>query len=581
MGYRLFVYTRTPDDKFCLPEFGNSIHFAVSEDGGTPAPFNQNGGVLYAKAEISEKNEIIGKSLAEPVICKIPQENGSGHEYAILAKRIEHDGQMEENRDTERLLWLTKDFMSFQECGMVHTATHLRLKNMQEEGTECSEPPFPDAVSCHCIEIGQELYEKLVTYYTPLHNTHMDIPRELTVSSSEAPTNISFMAHYSDGSSNEDPTNISFMAYYSDGSSAVKKYELDTSQVDFEHPGTYSVTAHICQKPYAFPLATGFADPVIFLWNDKYYYISTNDNTDDVGFWVREAERVEDLFRPDTEQHLILDKNPEKKLIQTFWAPEFHVIGGRVYILFAVSGDTFDPQCHMMRLKENGSITRAEDWEDPVRVRRMDGTFLAEKGISLDMTHFSANGKSYLVWSYRENCMAEGDTGSMLFIASTDTEQPWRLTSEPVLLSRPLYGWENVAGTINNEGPYPLVTENKIYLAYSGGSACNWTYTVGMLSIDPADDPLELQNWEKSPYPVLCTADLHGVYGPGHNSFFRDKDGDTYIAYHGEITPYDSPRSTMLHRVHFRTNGDPVFNLCYERDVKEEYREITLPLVNI
>ena len=113
---------------------------------------------------------------------------------------------------------------------------------------------------------------------------------------------------------------------------------------------------------------------------------------------VREADDVSDLFLPETKQHLILDKNPELKLLQTFWAPEFHVIGGRVYILFAVSGDCFNPQCHMMRLKQGGCITNADDWEMPVRVRKMDGTFLAEEGITLDMTHFSIHGESYFVW---------------------------------------------------------------------------------------------------------------------------------------------------------------------------------------
>lgn len=498
MKHELFVYTRTPDDSFCPPEYGNSIHIAVSENGGTAVPLNRNEGILYAEAKISQNNEIIGKSLSEPVIISLPVENGVSPEYAILAKRIDHDGSEECVSESKRLLWLTKDFISFEECGLVDAAEHPRLSGIQDiaaeefarNGKEQDLRLETDAASVSSIEIGVELYKTILQYYTPVEEQNA-VPS--------------------------------------------KEWPLDS-----------------------FPLASGFADPVIFLWNDMYYYIATNDNTGDVGFWVREADRLPDLFLPETPQHLILDKNVEKGLIQTFWAPEFHVIGGRVYLLFAVSGDTFDPQCHMMRLKENGSIIRADDWEDPVRVRKKDGTFLGEKGITLDMTHFSNGGRSYLIWSYRENCMAEGDTGSMLYIASTDPDQPWHLTSDPVLLSRPLYGWENVAGTINNEGPYPLLTEDTIYITYSGGSACNWTYAIGLLSIGRDEDPLDMTRWKKSPYPVLSTTDLDGIYGPGHNSFFQDKSGDTYIAYHAEKTAYDSPRSTMLHRIRFRENGEPV-----------------------
>lgn len=501
MKHELFVYTRIPDDSFCPPEYGNSIHIAVSENGGTAVPLNRNEGILYAEAKISQNNEIIGKSLSEPVIISLPVENGVSPEYAILAKRINHDGSEECVSESKRLLWLTKDFILFEECGLVDAAEHPRLSGIQDIAAEefarnGKERPFSnaqlfaDVASFSGIEIDAGLYDAILQYYTPVEEQNTVRPQE---------------------------------------------WPMDS-----------------------FPLASGFADPVIFLWNDMYYYIATNDNTGDVGFWVREAERLPDLFLPETPQHLILDKNEEKGLIQTFWAPEFHVIGGRVYLLFAVSGDTFDPQCHMMRLKENGSIIRAGDWEDPVRVRKKEGTFLGEKGITLDMTHFSNGGRSYLIWSYRENCMAEGDTGSMLYIASTDPDQPWQLTSDPVLLSRPLYGWENVAGTINNEGPYPLLTEDTIYITYSGGSACNWTYAIGLLSIGRDEDPLDVTRWKKSPYPVLSTADLDGIYGPGHNSFFLDKSGDTYIAYHAEKTAYDSPRSTMLHRIRFRENGEPV-----------------------
>lgn len=557
MEKKLFIYTRISDDKFCPPAFGNSIHFAVSEDGKVFIPLNRNRGILYAKAEISETDQIVEKELAQPEIYRLPD-----GDYAILARQTGKDGAPDGSREHERLVWLTKDFMSFQECGMTDISNHPQLKEIRlhtENGM--TEYPFEGVIAGSSIGIGDEIYEMLLQKYMPVRHTYTYIPDEIPASCADDVREIMLTAHYSDGSTSQ------------------KKYDIpeeELSRIDFQCPGTYEVTADIRQKQYGFPLAVGFADPVVFPWKGKYYYISTNDNAGDIGFLVREADCVADLFAPDAEQHLILDKDEEKKLIQTFWAPEFHVIGGSLYILFAVSGDTFGPQCHMMRLKENGSVIDAADWEDPVRVRKADGTFLAEEGITLDMTHFENDGRSYLVWSYRLNCMAEGDTGSMLYIAETDPAQPDVLVSEPVRLSRPLYGWENVAGTINNEGPYPLITEKYIYIAYSGGGACDWTYTVGFLRADRRSDLLDPANWEKSTCPALSTSDLEGIYGPGHNSFFTDADGDTYIAFHGEVTPYHSPRSTAIHRVHFNREGEPLLNMCFERDVKEEYRSVRL-----
>ena len=113
---------------------------------------------------------------------------------------------------------------------------------------------------------------------------------------------------------------------------------------------------------------------------------------------------------------ILLDVNEEKDFIQTFWAPEFHVIGGRLYILFAVGGKKWSPQCHMMRLREGGSILCPEDWEEPVRVCRADGRPLAGENndITLDMTHFTAGGRDYLAWSYRKWIGKPEDSGGTL-----------------------------------------------------------------------------------------------------------------------------------------------------------------------
>ena len=196
-----------------------------------------------------------------------------------------------------------------------------------------------------------------------------------------------------------------------------------------------------------FPLARGLADPVVLLWKDDYYFIATNDNENDIGFYVRKAHELEDLFAKDVKTYKILDKDTENGFVQLFWAPEFHVLNGSLYLLFTVRDSEWNPQCHIMKLKENGDILNPKDWEKPIRVRRANGGFLSEKGINIDMTPVKSGERYFYVWSHRKNIGTPLDTGSMLMIAEFDPVHPERLISEPKCLSRPLYGFENTEHT--------------------------------------------------------------------------------------------------------------------------------------
>ena len=230
----------------------------------------------------------------------------------------------------------------------------------------------------------------------------------------------------------------------------------------------------------------------------------------------------------------------------------------------------------MMRLKKGGSVIRAEDWENPVPVERMDGSPLTTDGITLDMTFIRAESGAYVTWSYRRHIGTPKDTGSMLYIAAIDEKEPWWLTSEPVLLTRPLYGWENVAGTINNEGPHALVMDGKVYLAYSGGSANAYTYALGLMTANGADDLTRLSSWEKSISPILSFYSVKGEYGPGHHSFYRNEWGEWMLAYHGETGLHEHLRCDGIRRVHFRADGTPYLQMSAEEDLPEAARSVRL-----
>jgi len=589
---KLLAYTRTASSKDYPEGLAYSIHFAFSKNGEGFQALHQNYGVLFAEGEISGEDTIVPKGVKNPRLFQMP-----GGCYGILADRTREDGSPEAeginadgspeaeginadgspeaegiNSDGSRseteqkihagyaLLWKTEDFRKFDKPALIEKKGFAweALQKALEMSAQGQYQVEGEQVTGCCIEIDGAFCDRIVQKWTQVHNTGVRLPDMVQVSSPE------------------EIAAVGAQAVYSDGSTVLKKVTWDTKEVDFSKPGVYQVTGNIRSRKFRFPLAKGYGDPVIFDWEGKWYFLGTNDNLGDIGIYVREADSVEALFDKETKECLILGVDEEKGFVRTFWAPEFHIIGGRLYILFAVGGKVWGPQCYMMRLKEGGRIIRQESWEDPVKVVRRDGSALSGDGITLDMTYLKAGGCSYLVWSYRRGIGTPKDTGSMLYIARTEETEPWRLSGEPVLLSRPLYGWENVGGTINNEGPHGFIKDGKVYLAYSGGDAAGYTYAVGLLTADENADLTNPAVWEKSGVPVLSFYSVKGEYGPGHNSFFIDEDGSLMIAYHGETDLESRLRCDGIRRVHFDIQGEPVFDLSAERDLDPALEKVSM-----
>lgn len=589
----LTAYTREPEPGLYPSGLARSVHFAISYDGKSFEALNHNYGILFAQADVTSANTLNTKALKNPYIFALAQGG-----WGIAAVRLKESGEADPDSRGKILLWRTENFTEFtflgllplygngqMECVRIHyvperneyvatwtdengcwkihgtdlyhwISDSVSPAVWKEEKSPCFLPY--GAIPGNIVAVDANAYDRIRVYWGRL--THVDtmVPSEIEVSSSQ------------------DIAAVKAQAVYSDGSTALKKVDWDISQVDFSKPGIYNVEGTLRGNPFHFPLTHGTGDPVIVPWKGKYYYLSTNDTSGDIGLYVREADCPEDLFAPDVERHLILDVDEEKQFIQTFWAPEFHIVGGEPYIFFAVGGKVWGPQCHVMHLKPGGRFTDPDAWETPRRVLRQDGSPLTEDGITLDMTCIKAGGRVYAAWSYRFGIGTPQDTGSMLCIAPLNEKEPWKLAGEPMVLSRPLLSWENVEGTINNEGPYAFVTKEKVYLSYSGGAANSYTYAVGLLTADPNSDLADPANWEKSLTPVLTYYSVDGEYGPGHNSFFRDDFGDLWIAYHGETDMVSRLRCAGIRRVHFDLQGRPRFDLSAERDVSPRLSRVVM-----
>ncbi|MCR4791799.1 MAG: family 43 glycosylhydrolase [Lachnospiraceae bacterium] len=552
---KVYVYTRPVSEENYPAGLARSVHFAAGDD---KTPLNRNYGILFASGIITEKNTICPMGVKDPGI--FVSDDG---DICICAERVLENGDADELSAGKFVLWKTKDLIRFSDEELVSKEELLNMSRAlrSEKASKVLQSAFGgtgsvgDAAEGHtvpdCTELEDRIVNPAIKYWSQVSCIGITLPTDITVTSAE------------------DIDNVQAFISYNDDSYREKSVSWDISNVLFDSDGEYEITGHISQQRFRFPLAEGYGDPVIFKWEGKWYYISTNDNLNDIGFYVREAGDVQGLFADDVEAVPILDFDPSRNLEQTFWAPEFHVIGDDLWILFAVSGHSWGPQCHMMKFKKGGRINDPGSWDDPVRVVRKDGTPLAENGITLDMTYIKAASGSYVIWSYREHIMDPLDTGSMLYIASIDDAQPWMLTSDPVLLTRPLLGWENVSGTINNEGPYGFVKDGKVYVTYSGGAANGYTYALGLLTADEEADLTDPLSWSKSITPVLTFYSVEGEYGPGHNSFFTNDDGELMIAYHGETSITEHLRVDGIRRVHFRDDGSPYFQMAASDDVPD------------
>lgn len=519
------VYQREIVDKRTYPSaLAQSVHFTVSIGGEVFEPLNYNYGILYPEAEISPEDTILERGAANPRIIR------QRDAFYIFADFVDSNGV--NLRSEHYYVWKTLNLKEYDDLGLI----------------EKKALPFDPGLASDTITITLPEFNILLQRFSKLCFSHVSLPAAV---------------------SKEELDNLCAEVVYTDGSTDRKPVFWEIS------PDETIAHGEIQQASYPFPCACGWADPVIYKYKGGWYYLATNDNTGDVGLYIRRADTVEGLFAPENEPSLILPYDEERNFIQTFWAPEFHEIGGDLYILMAIGGREWAPHSHMIKLKPGMDLLCESSWEEPVRVVRCDGSELAPGRITLDMTYFKWADKHYLCWSERR---FDPDSGSMLCLAEIDQTTPWVLKSDPVLISRPLLGWENQSGTVNNEGPYPLYVGEKLYLTYSGGAAGGYSYVVGFLELEPGEDPLEPKSWKKSLCPESSSVMFSDREGPAHNSFFTNDDGKVYFACHAQRPGEDDHRNTSITRLHINADGRPVLVLEPSEDLPETAKHVTVSL---
>lgn len=591
---RLMCYTRVPEeDAVYSAKLADSMHLAVDLGDGEFIPLNHNAGVLYAKATQNADGTLNAMNLVNPWMFQL--KTGT---YGIIAKRIRSYGEEDTSSKGKLLFFETQDFCEYTEHELLDLPEieyiedaicsyhanqdtyviqwknqtgkwfSIEVKSLSDINPDVSKKeicevtnPIPKclikgAKSRNIINVEEELALRLYRKLTVPVNTANEVPLIIHADSPDKIKRVKALARYSDGSTVEKPI------------------DWETSGIDFNKPGKYRITGKVQQKHFNFPIALHRADPCVGKWGGRYYFIATNDADGNHTLYMRESETIEGLV--DAPESLILDTNTYPHIKGLLWAPEFHVIKGKLYIFHAATPNEFGREhCHVMTLKENGNPMKASDWTPPERVLRKDGSMLyGEEGITLDMTEYEVNGRYYVMWSQRQ--FKPVDQGAWVFIAEINPDEPWKLISDPLLISMPEFGWAN-NHTFVDEGPFALITDKKLFVTISS-AAVDSTYVVGLLSADLDADLLNPDNWKKCNYPLMSSRAKEGEYGTGHNAYIQDEDGLIWNTYHAKVG-INGPRSSGFRRVHFDGEGYPVLEMTEEMDLVPELAEVSMEVI--
>ena len=473
---------------------------------------------------------------------------------------------------------------------------------------------IPNAVPGNVIDITEEEAAKLIERFGRIYNVGTSVATQhidAAISGEAAREAVQALAK------------VRADLVYSDGSGATRvvdwnKDELEAIAQDAAEgklqPGdTRTVSGRIRQTVYPVPFAVERADPSVFAWNfngkPMFMFIATDDtdgncvdpNDGATHMPLRIADSIEALSdaaggrAKEIDLLKCGDYNAEgRAMTGCFWAPELHVIDGKLSVLFmpcfdgpatnpdgtpndrAGKPDMWTGSCHIMQLKQHSDGTdfdprEPENWTVPKPILTPTGGVLNPiQRISLDMTVISDSGRWYYAWQ---------QVGS-IWIASFDPARPERLTCEPKQAVVPEFAWDNMIA----EGPNAIVHDGTIYLIYSG-SLVGIDYTTGLVTA-PAGQDADLTDpnvWTKLDYPLQKSGVYNGQWqlGTGDGMWSNDEDGNLIYVFHN--AEYENGRyggrDAQVRRVHWSKEGMPILDMQAAEELNPDYADITMKIV--
>ena len=316
--------TRLPDARSIPDE--HSLHLALRGKNGVWQPLNFGIGVLFAEADFNTKDPAGLTILLDQVdLYRCPDGR-----IAVTADLITEKGVLR-----GRAAWQTTDLVHYS----------LMPRDTGSFPSDMSVGAFPSAapreriqignnspIEASVLEITESEYDFLVKKLGEVRNVSAD-PIEITLSREETEVDLPpLTARYSDGSTEEIPIDW-------DGDIL--------ASIPFGRPGVYCVPGKPVVKDYGSPMIPGVADPMVRLLNGKYYLIGTNEFTDAHDLCCAAPTPSTPCRR---RTRCIFHATPSGDCSGCNWAPELHVIGGKLRCLFAASttGDWKHVQSRVM-----------------------------------------------------------------------------------------------------------------------------------------------------------------------------------------------------------------------------------------
>ncbi len=296
------------------------------------------------------------------------------------------------------------------------------------------------------------------------------------------------------------------------------------------------LTAALATAPRTFrnPISPG-ADPCLTFYKG-WYYLSVTTGRD---VRIKRARRLDDL--KDAEATTVYHSDDPAQS-HAVWAPEFHRFDGKWY-LYVTAGGEPEPS-HRMWVAEGRGDTPMGPYTFKAKLR----TDLKDEFYAIDGHPFrTLDGRMWFVW-----CGRPSETGQGLYISRM--KNPWTLEGPRQALLVDGFGCKFV-----REGPETLQRNGKVFLVYSACGADTPEYRLGMTVASQKADLTDPAAWKQDPKPLFQRDDEAGVYGPGHNFFFRSPDGkEDWNAYHAKpSTRLDyGERDTRAQRVTWK-DGRP------------------------
>lgn len=296
------------------------------------------------------------------------------------------------------------------------------------------------------------------------------------------------------------------------------------------------------------PLKSSGADPYSWYKDGYYYYTNTLGNK--LAIW-----KIKDLSEIGNAEMKVIWTPPENTMYsRNIWAPQVQFLEGKWYMYFAA--DDGDNQNHRMYVLENSSEDpMTGEWEFKGKVAAPSDKW------AIDADIYEFQDQLYMIWSGWE-----GDENGRQDIFIAKMSNPYTIEGKRIKISSPTFDWERNYGNgpevLVNEGPQFLEHGENLFIVFSASGCWTDNYSLGLLKLT-GDDLLDAENWEKDPEPYFLQSPENGVYGPGHNSFFKSPDGtEDWILYHANPNSGDGcggNRSPRMQKITWNADGTPDF----------------------